>query len=75
MKSANYRKLLTREIQDGSGMNLLVKIACWAACALLYVLMVSPVMFRVLSLPDADGFRTAGVFVMCCGLVLEQILE
>ena len=75
MKSANYRKLLAREIQDGSGMNLLVKIACWAACALLYVLMVSPVMLRVLSLPEADGFRTAGVFVMCCGLVLEAAAD
>ena len=74
-KSANYRKLLAREIRDGKGMNPSLKIACWAACALLYVLMVSPVAFRVLSLPDADGYRIAGVFVMCVGMVLEALAD
>ena len=74
-KSENYRKLLKREIADGSGMKMAVKIAAWAACALLYVLMVSPVAFRVLSLLQADGFRTAGVFIMCCGMVLEAAAD
>ncbi len=75
MKSENYRKLLAREIRDGRGMKLWVKLCTWAGCALLYVLMVSPVAFRVLSLPGADGFRTAGVFVMCCGLALEAAAD
>ncbi len=74
-KNANYRKLLAREIRDGKGMDPALKIACWAACALLYVLMVSPVAFRVLSLPDADVYRIAGVFVMCAGMVLEALAD
>ena len=75
LKSENYRKMLAREIKDGRDLKLWVKVCTWGGCALLYVLMVSPVAFRVLSLPDADVFRTAGVCVMCCGLVLEAAAD
>ena len=75
LKSENYRRLLAREIRDGKDMKLPVKLLVWAACALLYTLMVSPVAFRVLTLPEGDGFRTAGVLVMCCGLLLEAVAD
>ncbi|MBR1407767.1 MAG: DUF1295 domain-containing protein [Clostridia bacterium] len=75
LKSENYRKLLAREIRDGSDMKLIAKLGTWVGCALLYTLMVSPVTFRVLTLPEADGFRIFGVFVMCCGLTLEALAD
>ncbi len=47
LKSASYRDTMKKEIKDGSSMKLVAKLSIWISCALLYVLQVSPLLFRI----------------------------
>ncbi len=75
IKSASYRNTMKTEINDGSGMNLVVKMAIWISCSLLYVLQVSPVFFRLQNDGSADGFAYTGIIIMICGVVLESLAD
>ncbi len=75
IKSASYRATMKREIKDGDGIRLAVKCAIWVSCALLYVLQVSPVHFRLRMDGGTDGFCLSGAAVMLCGLALEATAD
>ena len=49
MKSASYNRHMKGEIKSGDSMGVGVKIALWISCAILYVLMVSPVFYRLVN--------------------------
>ncbi|MBQ2860155.1 MAG: DUF1295 domain-containing protein, partial [Peptococcaceae bacterium] len=46
-RNASYRQHMKTEIKDGKTMPFFVKVCIWVSCALLYVLEVSPVFFRL----------------------------
>lgn len=73
IKSLSYRKHMATEIKDGSSMKFFVKVLLWVSCGLLYVLMISPVFYR-LENGDirADGVYLIGLVVMAFGLILES---
>ena len=48
IKSASYRSTMKKEIKDGSSMKMVAKVSIWVSCALLYVLQVSPLLFRIM---------------------------
>lgn len=75
IKSASYRNTMKKEINDGSGMKLVAKLAIWISCSLLYVLQVSPVFFRLQNDGSADGFAYTGIVIMICGVVLESLAD
>ena len=46
LKSASYNKKMKNEISDGSHMTIPLKIMLWITCALSYLLMTSPIIYR-----------------------------
>lgn len=75
MRNASYRNHMKAEINDGSAMPLFIKICIWMACALLYVLEVSPVFFRLYNGISVDAVTVFGAIVMVCGILLESISD
>lgn len=70
VKSGSYSKHMKGEIKQDVPVG--VKIAIWITCAVLYLLQVLPVMYR-LSNGAADSiWLGVGVAVMLCGIVLES---
>lgn len=72
VKSASYRSTMKKEIKAGDEVGMGAKLAIWISCALLYVMQVSPVFFRLEAETDGDGFLAAGVVIMCLGVLLES---
>lgn len=87
IKSAAYRNAMKREIKDGTSMKMVAKFCIWISCALLYVLQVSPVLFRLMTaeLAQVDAVETtagasdpiaiAGVIIMALGILLESAAD
>ena len=75
VKNANYRKVLSPEMERSAAMPLGPKLAIWVSCGLLYTLQTIPVYFRFLNGAPADAFLYAGLLVMACGLALETAAD
>ena len=72
LKSAAYNSKMKTEIKDGSTMGFGVKCAIWVTCAVLYVLQVLPVFYRLSNGRGTDGWCIAGACVMLLGIVFES---
>ncbi len=81
IKSASYRDTMKKEIKDGTDMKMIAKVSIWVSCALLYVLEISPVFFRLQhdsrqnGAPETDALCLTGVLVMLCGIILESVAD
>ncbi len=75
LKSASYRDTMKREIKDGSAMKVPVKCCIWITCALLYVLQVSPVFFRLAGGGETDMVTVIGMVIMAGGILLESMAD
>lgn len=76
VKSSSYRRHMTTEIKDGSGMKLWVKAMLWIFCGILYLFMVSPIFYRY------DNGNTGcsisfviGTVLMLGGILLESLAD
>ncbi|MCF0206898.1 MAG: DUF1295 domain-containing protein [Bacteroidales bacterium] len=73
LKSVIYRDQMKREVKDTTTMKFPVKCMLWISCALLYVLMASPVALRFFNGDFAvDTAYIIGVAICVFGLVLES---
>ena len=72
-KSASYNKNMTGEIKQDVPFG--VKIAIWVTCALLYVLQVLPVFYRLLGGAGSNAWTYVGIVVMLCGIALESAAD
>ena len=72
LKSAAYNATMKKEIKDGSAMGFGVKCAIWITCAVLYVLQVSAVFYRLLNGSGTDFWCWLGAGVMAFGIVFES---
>lgn len=75
IRSASYRSTMKREIKDGSDMKMIAKVSIWITCALLYVLEVSPVFFRLYNGGKTDVVTIVGIVIMACGIILESTAD
>lgn len=75
LKSASYNKNMTGEIKDGKTISFGVKVAIWTTCALLYVLQVTPVFYRISNNSPSDIFTYIGIVIMVIGLTLESLVD
>lgn len=75
IKSSSYRGAMKKEIKDGSTMSFGAKCAIWVTCALLYMLQVTPVYYRLANGAGSDGVCVAGAAVMAFGLLFESIAD
>lgn len=73
LKSASYKKNMTGEIKEDVSFG--VKIAIWVTCALLYMLQVLPVYYRLSNGFGSDAWTYVGVAVMLCGIALESAAD
>lgn len=73
--SAAYQRNMKTEIKDGSGMKIFTKVAIWVPCAILYVLQVSPLYFRLENGFGADVCSIFGSLIMVGGIVLESMAD
>ncbi len=72
LKSAAYNTNMKNEIKDGSTMPFGVKCAIWVTCALLYMLQVLPVFYRLANGKGTDAFTIVGGCVMLFGIIFES---
>lgn len=73
IRSVSYQRHMKTEIKDGSDMKPAVKVLLWISCGLLYVLMVSPVFYRIENQDvHADIAFYIGIALMVFGLVVES---
>mgnify|MGYP003293449756 CR=1 FL=1 len=75
LKSASYRNTMKKEIKDGSTMKMAAKISIWVSCAFLYVLQVSPVLFRLKNGEGTDVVCMVGAIIMALGIILESLSD
>ncbi len=75
VRNASYRNHMKQEINDGSGMPFFAKVCIWISCALLYVMEVSPVFFRLQNGGAVDAVAVIGLVIMICGLLLESLSD
>ena len=74
-KSTTYNKNMKGEIKEGSMVPFGVKIAIWVTCALLYVLQVLPVFYRLNNGNSSSVWTYIGLVIMICGIVLESAAD
>ena len=73
MKLLTYSRNMTGEIKQDVPMG--VKLAIWITCALLYVLEVLPVFYRLHNGSGSNVWTYIGFAVMLCGLCLESAAD
>ena len=73
VKSASYNKNMTGEIKTDVPFG--VKIAIWITCAVLYVLQVLPVFYRLHNGSGANLWTWIGAAVMLFGIVFESAAD
>ena len=72
-KSASYNKNMTGEIKTDVPFG--VKIAIWVTCAVLYVLQVLPVFYRLHNGSGSNVWTYVGAAVMLFGIVFESAAD
>lgn len=87
IKSASYRSTMKKEIKDGSSMKMVAKISIWVSCGFLYVLQVSPLLFRLMDdksvldknleavVGGTDVVTVVGAVIMALGIILESAAD
>ncbi len=75
LKSASYRNTMKNEIKSDDDMKFMAKFSIWVTCALLYVLQVSPVFYRLFSGIGDDLLSYVGLAVMALGLIIESLAD
>ena len=73
MKLLSYNRNMTGEIRQDVPMG--VKLAIWITCALLYVLEVLPVFYRLHNGSGSNVWTYIGFAVMLCGVSLETAAD
>ena len=72
-KMTSYNKSMVGEIKQTVPMG--VKIMIWLTCALLYVLQIVPILYRLQNGGSSDIWTYIGIVIMICGIVLESAAD
>lgn len=72
LKSKSYQTTMKNDIKDGSDMKFVAKFFIWISCALLYVLEVCPILFRLQNGVKTDVAAIIGTIIMALGIILES---
>lgn len=75
LKSSSYNKKMKNEISDGSNMTFLLKIAMWIMCAILYLFMTSPVIYRFINNDGMDTCFIVGMVISVIGIFIESLSD
>ncbi len=75
LKSATYRSTMKNEIKDGKHISFGVKCSIWVTCALLYMLQVSAVFYRLFNDAGSNVWTYVGAAIMLFGLSFETTAD
>lgn len=75
LKSTTYNKKMKNEISDGSHMTIHLKVMIWISCALLYILMTSPVIYRFVNNDKLDTVFIIGMIITIIGIIIESLAD
>ena len=75
LKSKTYNKKMKNEISDGSHMTIPLKIMMWISCALLYILMTSPIIYRFVNKSESDTCFIIGIVIAVFGILIESLSD
>ncbi len=75
IKSSSYNKKMKNEISDGSHMTIPLKIMLWISCALLYIMMTSPIIYRFINNSGTDTCYIIGLIITVLGITLEALSD
>ncbi len=75
LKSNSYNKKMKTEISDGKNMPFFAKVALWITCALLYLLMTSPVIYRFVNGDSLDTCFIVGMIITVIGITIESVSD
>lgn len=75
LKSTTYNRKMKNEISDGSHMTISLKIMLWISCAILYILMTSPVIYRFINNDKLDTVFLIGMIITITGIILESLSD
>lgn len=67
----SYNKNMKGEIKSGKNMKFPIKCMLWVTCGLLYFMMTSPIIFRVINFKESDTTFMVGLVIMVLGIALE----
>lgn len=70
-----YSNSMKGEISDGSKMSFGIKIALWVSCALLYIMMMAPMIYRGVNNSSTNACEIVGLFVSAFGIILEATAD
>ena len=74
-RNKNYKKVFNEASGSNGQMPAFVKIAIWIVCAVLYVLQVLPLAFRLTNAPTGEGLLWLGIVLSVLGLILESAAD
>lgn len=75
LKSTTYNRKMKNEISDGSHMTIPLKIMLWISCALLYILMTSPVIYRFVNNDKLNTVFLVGMIITITGIIIESLSD
>ena len=75
IKVRTYSENMKGEIKDSKTIPMFVKVCIWVACALLYLLQVTPVFYRLASGAGSNAFTYIGAVIMALGFALEAAAD
>ena len=75
LKSSSYNRKMKTEISDGKNMPFFAKIALWVTCALLYIFMTSPVIYRFVNNGTIDTCFIIGMIISIIGIIIESLSD
>jgi len=74
-KNNTYSKKMKNEIKDGSNMTILLKIFLWITCAILYLFMTSPIIFRFINNSNENISLIIGIIISIIGIIIESVSD
>ena len=77
LKTPSYGKHISGDVKKGSEVSMIAKISIWLSCAILYLLMTSPLLFRLekSAALGFDGCAIAGLILMVLGIFMEVLAD
>ena len=75
IKSASYRKTLDHATTTEKPMPIFVKATIWLCVSVMYVLQVSPVMYRAVNGDKTDIFAIIGTIIMAIAIIIESLAD
>lgn len=75
LKNTAYHDRVKDEIKDNKDIPFGAKCAIWVSCAVLYILEISPIFYRMLNNDGNDFWCISGAVIMAFGFTLEMLAD